>query len=206
MGKTFFSDLDTREIRLLALAALGPTGVRRPVAEIRQRLNEEKQGLVMATAARDIIGAVEKAGDLAYYGLLLAVNQENLKEYRRLVREAAGQVNKAFQLQPSLTTMRLLIAAIAKYETRFVVNRQREDAVAERQAIARKIPHWLAPRNYGHVFSVHSRSMFVDEVARCKKCGAEWHFYHFPNVVNWYPLNEAALYPCGHHGGEEHAE
>jgi len=200
MGEGLIFDLRLEEARLLALAGLGPTGTVRPVEKIRKRLQEEQAELSAAIAAQDIIGAVEEAGDLAYYGLLLVVNGGMpLEKCRQWLEGVMEQVNDAFRLwNPRLWHTLLFDAATAKYQVRFIENRRRKDKDAERMAIARVLPgKWLDPRIGGHTLRPTRHKVYEAVRVQCAKCGAEWESYVSPRFdTTWRPLNREALYPC----------
>ncbi len=202
---SWFSELKVPEVRLLALAGLDSAGVdpagiiHRPVTVIQRRHEEAYREFISILEEHevdDIIGALEKLGDDAYYGIIgVAKGRWNVVTYRQRLGELISGFNDRFGLW--IGTPTLFKATLAKYETRFVIYREK-NKIAERRAIAEQIPH-LVPSRYGHTVQGRSFRPFETRTVKCSSCEAQWRVYFGPGGDSlWHPDNEAALFPCGH--------
>ena len=129
---------------LLTLARIGPTGLRRPCGDIRRRLGEERDEFLAALRGGDVAAILEEAGDVVYYKALARANRCRAIGLTRVdLQRLADALQVALPgITPEAAYHAAVVAARAKYHTRFVENDRAEKPRAERAAIMAAVRAW----------------------------------------------------------------
>ena len=137
-----------RVLEIVRLAEQGPTGrALRDPKELLAKIESERQELLEAIAAGNVVGTLEELGDYyGYYESLARFNDMKWAydgDFFKLLKKAVAVLQARYPRLEAVAAYQLAHkVAVAKYTERFVRNKGRKDKAAEYAAILAAGDNW----------------------------------------------------------------